>query len=179
MNSKTKLSWLKEGCAVLAEAGPDELTIDGLCRRLKLTKGSFYHHFKNRKDYIHALLQFWEENMTLKLIDLSQREGSAREQLDRLTELVINLLAESSLEVNIRAWASHDELVYSYQQRVDIERRNSVKVLCDNIYKENIDSDLVAKIYYTLFIGSQHLFPPLNKKELTLIYKNITHILGN
>jgi AcrR family transcriptional regulator len=178
MISKAKLTWLKEGYAVLAEAGPDKLTIDELCGRLKLTKGSFYHHFKNRKDYILSLLQFWEQDMTLQLIELSQSEESSRGKLDRLTELVTNL-SESSLEVNIRAWASHDELVWSYQQRVDTSRMNYVKELCANVYKNSIDSDLLAKIYYTLFIGSQHLFPPLHKKELMLIYKTLSTYISS
>ena len=50
--------WVREGLTVLAEMGPDGLTIDELCRRLNLTKGSFYHHYANRSMYIKALLEF-------------------------------------------------------------------------------------------------------------------------
>jgi AcrR family transcriptional regulator len=160
MNSKTKLSWLNEGFTVLEQAEPDQLTIDELCRRLNLTKGSFYHHFKNRQDYIHSLLQLWEEDRTQGVIELSQREESTREKLNRLTELVTKL-GDSTLEVKIRAWASHDETIRSYQQRVDESRINYAKQLCTDVYKDSVDGELLAKnllhlIYWFSTINPTH-----------------------
>ncbi|MCH5584189.1 TetR/AcrR family transcriptional regulator [Shimazuella sp. AN120528] len=178
MNNKTKLSWLHEGFAVLEEAGPEQLTIDELCRRLKLTKGSFYHHFKNRQDYIHSLMQLYEEDRTHGIIELSKEGESPRNKLDRLTELVTSLV-DSTIEMKIRAWASHDETIHSYQQRVDESRINYVKELCENVYKDRVDAELLAKIYYTLFIGAQHLIPPIKSKELFHIYKTIREYIRN
>ncbi|SHE89555.1 transcriptional regulator, TetR family [Seinonella peptonophila] len=176
MISKTKLLWLNEGINVLKEDGHEKLTIDELSSRLKLTKGSFYHHFKNRQDYILALLQFWEDNSTQQLIHLSQKEETAREKLDRLTELVTNL-ENGSLEIKIRAWAAHDKIIRSYQQRVDTIRMNYVKDLCSSVYKDRVDTDLLAQIYLMIFIGAQHLIPPINGKDLQQLFMTISQLI--
>jgi AcrR family transcriptional regulator len=173
VKGKTKSLWIYEGFAILEEAGPDQLTIDELCRRLKLTKGSFYYHFKNRQDYIRSLLEFWEEDSTQRIINLSQSEESDREKLDRLTELVTKE-QNRSLEVKIRSWATHDEKIRLYQQRVDEQRMNYAKKLCATVYKDNVDSNMLAQIYYTILIGSQHLIPPIKGKELMHIFKTIS-----
>ena len=41
----TREGWIAAGIALLREGGEDELTIDRLAKRLRRTKGSFYHHF--------------------------------------------------------------------------------------------------------------------------------------
>lgn len=52
--------WLKATLALLAETGgPEGIRIDALCRRLGVTKGSFYWHFKSRSDLIDSLIDYW------------------------------------------------------------------------------------------------------------------------
>ncbi|MGB0920602.1 MAG: TetR/AcrR family transcriptional regulator [Alphaproteobacteria bacterium] len=52
--------WLRAALALLAETGePDGIRIDPLCRRLGVTKGSFYWHFKGRADLIDGLIDYW------------------------------------------------------------------------------------------------------------------------
>ncbi|MEV0105289.1 helix-turn-helix domain-containing protein [Nocardia sp. NPDC050799] len=40
--------WLQAGYTVLAEEGFRALELDEICRRLGVTKGSFYHHFSDK-----------------------------------------------------------------------------------------------------------------------------------
>jgi AcrR family transcriptional regulator len=51
--------WVQEGFRVLAEDGVKALTLDRLCRRLGVTKGSFYWHFSDMKSYREALIGTW------------------------------------------------------------------------------------------------------------------------
>src|SRR5207249_9126560 len=51
--------WVQEGFRVLAEAGVKALTLERLCRRLGVTKGSFYWHFSDMKSYRTALIDAW------------------------------------------------------------------------------------------------------------------------
>ncbi|MGH3632946.1 MAG: TetR/AcrR family transcriptional regulator, partial [Mycobacterium sp.] len=51
--------WIQEGFRVLAENGLKALTIDRLCRRLGVTKGSFYWHFSDMKSYRKTLIDTW------------------------------------------------------------------------------------------------------------------------
>ncbi|BCQ09446.1 TetR family transcriptional regulator [Mycobacterium heckeshornense] len=51
--------WVQTGFRILAEDGIKALTIDRLCRRLGVTKGSFYWHFSDMRAYRRALLDTW------------------------------------------------------------------------------------------------------------------------
>ena len=62
---------LEQGLQQLVEEGVDALTVDSICSLLGVTKGSFYHHFKNRQIFLEALLQFLEETYTSKFIEFS------------------------------------------------------------------------------------------------------------
>src|SRR5258708_21900676 len=57
--------WIQAGFAILAEEGMKALKIDRLCRRLGVTKGSFYWHFTwhftGIAGYRAALVQAWGE----------------------------------------------------------------------------------------------------------------------
>ena len=177
MKKQTADIWLREGLLVLAELGPDHLTLDELCQRLDLTKGAFYHHYKNRSAYIVALLEFWEHEMTSRLVEVSQREVTPLRQLRRLGELSTTQ-EYGQVENVLRAWASYDETVRSYQQRIDARRLTYLHELSTRLLDDPDDGLLLARIFYTMFIGSQHLVPPLSGKELQRLYRYLLRSLS-
>jgi AcrR family transcriptional regulator len=161
--------WVREGLTVLAELGPDGLTIDELCRRLHLTKGSFYHHYANRFVYIQALLSFWEREMTVRVIEMSQQEGTPLQRLRRLTRLSTTFEHER-VEVILRAWASQDETVRAAVKRVDSRRVQYLSDLCSMLLGKPDEGLMLAQIFYTMYVGAQHLVPPVSGKELQHLY---------
>ena len=46
------------GLQIIENEGVSKITIDNLCNLLEITKGAFYHHFKNIDGYIDALMTF-------------------------------------------------------------------------------------------------------------------------
>jgi len=52
--------WLQAARLALIHGGPAAVRIEKLARDLKVTKGSFYWHFKSRKHLLEALLREWE-----------------------------------------------------------------------------------------------------------------------
>jgi AcrR family transcriptional regulator len=54
-------AWLEAALEVLARQGQAKLRVETLARQLGVTKGSFYHHFKNREAFLKALLAYWAE----------------------------------------------------------------------------------------------------------------------
>ena len=71
----TRERWLEEGLKLLAGKGFKHLTLSELLARLKVTHGSFYHHFRNRRDYTEALLQAWQQQMTVDVISGTEAIG--------------------------------------------------------------------------------------------------------
>ena len=54
-------AWIKAATAILAENGADGLRVEALAKRLRVTKGSFYWHFKDRRDLVDAVLNLWRD----------------------------------------------------------------------------------------------------------------------
>jgi AcrR family transcriptional regulator len=55
-------AWLKKALDVLFSHGISQIKIEVLARKLKLTKGSFYWHFKNRDDLLRSMVDWWRNN---------------------------------------------------------------------------------------------------------------------
>jgi len=88
-NSLTAEDWLDEALKVLAKEGVKAIAVEPLAKRLGVTKGSFYWHFKNRDMLIAELLKFWEAIEQDYIEDYFQRFPDPIERLKAiLTTLV-------------------------------------------------------------------------------------------
>lgn len=85
----TAADWAEAALQLIAEAGLGKLTVDTLAKRLGVTKGSFYWHFKGRADLLAAALDRWEQRST----------GEAMKTLDAFADprRRLNLLIDASL----------------------------------------------------------------------------------
>ncbi|MEL7340174.1 MAG: TetR/AcrR family transcriptional regulator, partial [Bacteroidota bacterium] len=97
----SKEDWLAEGFKVLSEFAQHKLRILYLCERLGVTRGSFYHHFESIEDYIEQLMQSWEQQNTLQLIELANTAEGPKERFQKLNEMVVSL--DQSIETAIRS----------------------------------------------------------------------------
>ena len=148
----------------LAQDGVDALTIEALCQLMGVTKGSFYHHFKNRQAFLEAVLSHWEDKFTKQFIAFSLEGLTAQEKLARLHQSVIENYG--TYEVNIRAWAQVDPLAREFQERVDQQRLNFLYEIQLELYKSETDARTMSHLQYTTLIGSAQIMPNLNKNRL-------------
>lgn len=76
-NSRLKQDeWLKRSLSQLAQ-NKGKFNIDELVKKLGVTKGSFYWHFKNRDDFIRKLLDYWESSSTQIVFDEMEEYSDA------------------------------------------------------------------------------------------------------
>jgi AcrR family transcriptional regulator len=54
-----RAQWLQAGLDALRKGGVGAVRVERLGAGLELTKGSFYHHFRDRAALLDALLEFW------------------------------------------------------------------------------------------------------------------------
>ena len=171
----TRHDWLEEGMAVLEELGTEALTIETLTNRLGITKGSFYHHFKNYQDFKEQLLIFYEEERTLQIIRLAERETSPRAKLERIMQAT---LRPSQLEVAMRAWALQDGLVRDHQLRIDQRRLSYLEELIYALIGDHAHATRMARLFYSIYIGSQHILPPFQGADLAHLYQEALPLLN-
>ncbi|NCG36142.1 MAG: TetR family transcriptional regulator, partial [Actinobacteria bacterium] len=64
MSSAPRLTpndWTEAALEAMARTGTTGVNVEQLAKSLGTTKGSFYHHFKNRQALLDAALGRWEE----------------------------------------------------------------------------------------------------------------------
>ena len=82
--------WLDEALKVLAKEGANAVAVEPLAKRLGVTKGSFYWHFKNRDMLITELLKFWEVIEQDYIEDYFQRFPDPIERLKAILTILVD-----------------------------------------------------------------------------------------
>ena len=122
-------SWLALALDVLAEEGKAKIKIEYLAKRLGVTKGSFYSHFSDKRDFIASVSFYWADTLTATVLEnLSQREGSAEEKLLLLMQTIKNQEIDR-YDIVMRSWALDEPLVAEQVEKVDRARFEYIKSL--------------------------------------------------
>lgn len=115
----TKSDWLDQGLRTLAGGGAGALKVGPMAEKLKVSRGSFYWHFRDIADFKSALLRSWQERMTDQVI----RDVAGKAEPDRLKYLLKRaFVAKPRLDRAIRTWATEDKSVAAIVAAVDAER---------------------------------------------------------
>ncbi|MEO1393325.1 MAG: TetR/AcrR family transcriptional regulator [Cyanobacteria bacterium J06634_5] len=147
-----KQDWIKAGSQVLAACGVEAVRIEPLAKRLKVTKGSFYWHFKNRQALLEAILQAWVEQQTEGIIEkIDALEADAIAKLRHLFELAVE--DDGAVEVAIRAWATNDAGVARMLENVDRRRLNYTKDLFLALGFTPFEATVRARMVYYALVG--------------------------
>jgi AcrR family transcriptional regulator len=104
-----KANWLRAARMALLHGGPEAVRIETLARKLKVTKGSFYWHFKDRGALLEELLCEWEAETSLLRALLARADFRAglRDFLDELQRRVASSeKGDSPSDAAIFAWAA-------------------------------------------------------------------------
>ena len=171
--------WLDEGLDLLASSGFNGVTIEALCERLGLSKGSFYHHFKGMPGYQIALLEHFEERETQAFIDLVESlpttDGAKR--LRALTKAVVADEAHDALEPQFRIWASQDQVAREYLERIDRTRTEYLQRQCRAIVDDVDLADDVATMIYLIMIGASHIVPQILVRDQARMWDRLINHL--
>jgi AcrR family transcriptional regulator len=79
--SLTAEDWVRAAARAIEEGGVTAVAVEPLARKLGVTKGSFYWHFKNRGALLEAVLERWEEECTEAVITAAEGISDPRERL--------------------------------------------------------------------------------------------------
>ncbi len=106
-----RAAWVAGATEVLAEEGIAGLRVEVLAKRLKVTKGSFYWHFTDRRDLLMAVLAHWKEGRIRDII--KQTRAQPGRELEQIYHVIDVYSASRSrrgmmIELAVRDWARRD-----------------------------------------------------------------------
>jgi len=150
-----RADWLRAAFASLVRDGIGGVRVEPLAARLKVTKGSFYWHFKNRAALHEAMLDEWRASATQAIIArLEEAGGDARAKLRRLIDMTARNSRAARLETAMRGWAREDCKVGEAIAAADRERIAYVADLLRAMGVKSSVADVRARILYLALIGS-------------------------
>ena len=173
----TKNDWLVLGLEQLEQYGSGAIRIDKLCAKSGRTKGSFYHHFKSRDGFVSALMEYWAERLTERVINLTEVEVTPIAKLMALNQHALNM--EYEVDRELRRWAGHDNLVREIVEKIDKRRIDYVASLL--MQAKNIPSQQaidLAVMNYTSLIGFQQMFSSVSPERRIRIDRLFVDILN-
>ena len=114
-------AWVKAASNLIAQEGVPAVAVEPLALALGVTQGSFYWHFQNRDELIHAALEAWEQDQSA---DVVSRYGGIADPRRRLRVLLFAAFEdiENGKFFAALATSSEDPRVQPYLQRAT-ERR--------------------------------------------------------
>lgn len=156
--------WIQAGLEVLAKSGVEAVRVEPLARRMGVTKGSFYWHFKNRDDLLDAILQQWIELETDGIIqEVERKGGTANQKMLYLSEIAAQ--EDGRSENAIRAWSRQSPHVATILAEVDQRRLDYVQNLFLEMGFTPFESLVRARLAYHSLIGEFTLGVNLNPEE--------------
>jgi AcrR family transcriptional regulator len=161
----SKQHWLAFGEQRLSTEGPGALSLDRLSAAAGRTKGSFYHHFQSRDDFLAALVDRWRETVV---------DAAARPYRDDPAAWPA-LLAAAPFELNqpferaLRRLAADEPIVRAGVERVDRERIDRLTFLVSQLRDDLEDPRAFAVLMYAVIVGAQWLLKaPEDPREPSL-----------
>jgi AcrR family transcriptional regulator len=104
----TPRDWLEAGQSLLRRGGLRALKLRPLAEELKVSTGSFYHHFRDFDDYQGKLAVYFAEDQVSDLIAALERATPDPIGRIRLLGQTVRRRGSSRIAVAMRAWAESD-----------------------------------------------------------------------
>ncbi|CRK56408.1 Transcriptional regulator, TetR family [Alloactinosynnema sp. L-07] len=148
----TRTDWITAALAALAEGGVSAVAVDPLAKRLDVTRGSFYWHFKSRDDLLLSALEWWEQEGTASVIERVGHLADPRERLRTLFHIALTEDPTDGLEPALVAHAD-DPLVAPALHRVTARRLDFLTTAYTDAGLAHDRARVQAVVAYSAYIG--------------------------
>jgi AcrR family transcriptional regulator len=156
----TAQDWIDFALTTLADEGFHALKVDVLARKLGVSRGSFYWHFRDLGAFHARVIEHWKQIATEGIIADIERYDVGEERLDALARHGFG--RDVVLEVRMRAWADNNPEVARVLSDIDRRRREYMEQM---LVEAGIAPPLAAtrgQLFYWTYLGAA-----LSRSKLT------------
>jgi|CXWL01.1.fsa_nt_gi AcrR family transcriptional regulator len=150
-------AWIEAATDALAEGGIDAVRIDRLAKKLGVTRGSFYWHFKDHDALLQALLKDWRARATYQLRERIERPNApAGVWLKELLALPYSSPRSArgaAVELAIRLWARREPRAARVVRVIDRTRLSYFAALLEQHGLSAKDARSRAMMFYAFLMA--------------------------
>ena len=155
-----RAQWLNAGLEALRKAGVGAVRVERLAADVGVTKGSFYHHFRDRGALLEEVLDYWAREMTDAEFERIQTlRGGLAPRLVALAEDVLEK-GMGRYDPAVRAWAREDRKVAAAVAQVDRRRIKALAAFFEEGGFAAAEARVRARTFYTFLLGEPQVRAP-------------------
>lgn len=167
----TREDWIEAATKRLISRSIDAVRVESLATELKVSRGSFYWHFKSRGELLDAILSHWRDRQTRRINERirEDRTLSPEERVVRLRSLPARTKSTedaASLELAIRAWARRDRNARRCVEEVDRDRITIVRELLFDVKIPPQEAETLAFVSYAYTIGESLIREQMTDEQI-------------
>jgi AcrR family transcriptional regulator len=150
--SLTRDDWISAAWDMLGENGLDGVRVEPLARRLGVTKGSFYWHFKDRQQLMEALLDRWFSIWDDQMLPDMEEAANPADRIWALFESVLGRLTRGQT-VSLRMMSHSDADV---ARRIDERDAQRLSFLISQLVEIGFapsEARVRGQVYQTIMTG--------------------------
>ncbi|MBC7769458.1 MAG: TetR/AcrR family transcriptional regulator [Phycisphaerales bacterium] len=155
-------AWVEGAFDVLAEGGIDAVRIEPLAKRLGVTRGSFYWHFKDRETLHTAILKEWRKQQSYRIGSRIESQSCAPDERLKQTLALPNSTPRAkraaAIELAIRLWAGHDTNAAKAVKHIDHVRLTYYAKLFTEMGLAKSEARKRAFMLYAALLAQAYVF---------------------
>ncbi|MCB1959925.1 MAG: TetR/AcrR family transcriptional regulator [Rhodocyclaceae bacterium] len=174
-------AWIVAAIDLLATGGVAGLRVELLAKHLKVTKGSFYWHFKDRNDLLHAILDTWKEGRIRDVVKQTRAvPGNEVTQLHHVIEVYSASRSRKGMmiELAVRDWARHDRAAAMVVEAVDTARLNCTRELYLACGLSAAEASSRSLLLYAYVFGASLMFCECYSDNVAALRKDIAGLIA-
>jgi AcrR family transcriptional regulator len=148
-------TWINTARNTLIEEGIGGVKIDRLANRLGVTRGGFYHNFKDREELLDHLIAHWEQ--TCRFLPQGVPSSQPAKAVEWFDDLIARHIEgdgyDYRFDLAVREWARSDQRAAWAVERSDRERLQTLTRFFEILGYDSADAPVRARIFYYHQIG--------------------------
>ena len=147
-----RADWVRAGTEMLARKGVEAVCVENLAKHLRISKGSFYWHFRDREDLLDAILSEWEIEQTAWVMDPGGGYTSPAESWAKFLELISHF-GNGQMDVAVFSWAREDAQVAQRVGEIEKQRIGYLKRVFREIGFSPAQAEEWAQAVLLVYLG--------------------------
>lgn len=176
-------AWLDAAQAAIVEGGFDNVRVLMLAKKLGVTRGSFYWHFKDHQDLITSFLERWRERRLRELSNWRPQGGDVEAELHRILGMLLSEtgrhLRRMRVELAVRDLARRDAFAAEVVAEVDRARIAQNQETLEQIAADPSGARDLSLLLYVATVGAQLVMtgPAADESTAARIEKLIANLV--
>ncbi len=175
-----KIDWIKSGFELFAAQGEAGIVVEKMAAKLKCNRSSFYWHFHSKKEFIGEIIKHWVHVDTNQIITLTQRSATARQQFEKLVEVVFRKDPHVDFVFHIKRYALKDKTIQKIIDDVDELRIGYVSELLRKLNVPHEDAEIQSRLFYKYLIGYHEMirYKPQKGNYTDEVWKELSQFIS-